>query len=445
MLCPFSTQAQVSVSLSPVPKLQFLSNSGQPLASGCVFFYQGGTSTPQAAYTDSTGTVPLPNPLVLDAGGFSSPNGIWLANQAYKIKVVSAGGVNCATGTTQYTIDNISSALGLLNLVNTWTASNTFQQPVIITPNSNQLVLGAGGNQTTINAPAPAGNITINLPTVTDTLVGINATQTLSNKNFVSPTSNTWIGPLSQNFNNIAGGTGTNLISAISGAGVITATATVNGVGLIGICTLNCGVSGQATIQTVGIASCVFDGGTTSGDYIQLSSTVNGNCHDTGSVTFPTGGQVVGRSLSNQGIAGTYSMLLFGPETRSSPPALFVNLTAQAANISSTPIFTPAANGMYRFTCYTVVTQAATVSSTLPTCNLLYTDADSGVAENITVAQASSSNLLGQVGGSGSPGQDMYAFYAKSGVSISYSTSTYASSGATPMQYAIRIRVEGPF
>jgi hypothetical protein len=79
-------------------------------------------------------------------------------------------------------VDNISGVLGLLNLANTWTASNTFTQPIIDTATTNQLVFGTAGNQTTLNAPAPAGNVTINLPTTADTLVGLVATQSLTNK-----------------------------------------------------------------------------------------------------------------------------------------------------------------------------------------------------------------------------------------------------------------------
>lgn len=442
MLLPLAAQAQVSVSLAPVPHMQFLSNSALPLANGCVFTYQGGTTNPAATYVDSTGTAQNTNPIILNAGGFAD---IWLPNAAFKFKVVSAGGVNCASGVTQWTVDNISGVLGLLNLPNTFTAANTFTQPITITPNANQIVAGAPGNQTTLNFPAPGGNIVLSTPTVTDTLAGVSANQTLSNKNLVSPTANTFIGPLSQNFNNIGPGTGLNLIVSINGAGVQTAPAAVNGVGLIGICVLGCAVGGQATVQTVGIASCVFDGGTTSGDYIQLSSTVNGNCHDTGSVTFPTGGQVIGRALSNQAIAGTYSMLLFGPEVRANPPAQAVNLTAQGANIASTPIFTPAVNGFYRFSCYVVVTQVATVSSTLPACLIQYNDADTNIAESVAVTQANAGNTLGLIGNAGGQFIGLFPFFAKGGVAISYSTTSYATNGATPMQYAIRIRVEGPF
>src|SRR5207249_3103167 len=60
--------------------------------------------------------------------------------------------------------------------------------------------------------------------------------------------------------------------------------------------------------------SCVFDGATTAGDYVTISSTTAGDCHDAGA-TFPTsGGQVLGRVLSTNGAGGTYAMVLYPGE-----------------------------------------------------------------------------------------------------------------------------------
>ncbi|HLJ26551.1 MAG TPA: hypothetical protein VKY85_07560 [Candidatus Angelobacter sp.] len=108
-------RAQVQVAIAPVPKLQFLDVNGKPLAGGCVFTDAAGTTTPQATYTDSTGTSQNTNPVILDSGGRAS---IWLTSSAYKFIVSSSGGTNCATGTTQYTIDGITAPnLGSLNQV----------------------------------------------------------------------------------------------------------------------------------------------------------------------------------------------------------------------------------------------------------------------------------------------------------------------------------------
>jgi hypothetical protein len=122
----------VPVVLSPVPKLQFFDASGVPLAFGCVFSYQSGTTSPLPTYTDSTGTVQNSNPVILDSGGFagSGASGVWLsAGQAYTLKVSAAGGTNCASGATLYTIDGIGGGLTLLttNVTCSTTCSFTIQ------------------------------------------------------------------------------------------------------------------------------------------------------------------------------------------------------------------------------------------------------------------------------------------------------------------------------
>src|SRR6266567_1509151 len=51
-----------------------------------------------------------------------------------------------------------------------------------------------------------------------------------------------------------------------------------------------------------------------------------------------------------------------------------LDLTGLQANLGATPLCTlPAFTSQYQFTCYLVVTQAATTSSTLPACNISYT------------------------------------------------------------------------
>src|SRR5262249_2193195 len=76
-------------------------------------------------------------------------------------------------------------------------------------------------------------------------------------------------------------------------------------------------------------ASCVFDGATTAGDYVQISSTTGGDCHDAGSA-YPSVGQVLGRVLSTNGAGGTYAIEVFGPEIN----------PANAVTASSSPTFT---------------------------------------------------------------------------------------------------------
>lgn len=99
---------------------------------------------------------------------------------------------------------------------------------------------------------------------------------------------------------------------------VITPNTNTNGV--VGICVLGCGTTGNAYIQESGIASCVFDGATTAGDYVQISSGTNGDCTDAGS-TLPTSGQILGIVLTTNGGTGTYQMDLFPPTVLGAAPA----------------------------------------------------------------------------------------------------------------------------
>lgn len=109
-------------------------------------------------------------------------------------------------------------------------------------------------------------------------------------------------------------GTTVNKLAKLTGApstAVITSTSDTGGA--IGIVVAGAGTSGSALVQFAGTASCVFDGATTAGDYVQISSGTNGDCTDAGA-TKPTSGQLIGRVLSTNGSGGTYAMLIFPPE-----------------------------------------------------------------------------------------------------------------------------------
>lgn len=99
-----------AVNLSPVLRQRFFDTNGNPLAGGKVYSYQAGTSTPQATYTDSTGTSANTNPVILDASGEAD---IWLDQElSYKIVLDDANDVQ------QWETDGI---VGILtpNAVNT--------------------------------------------------------------------------------------------------------------------------------------------------------------------------------------------------------------------------------------------------------------------------------------------------------------------------------------
>jgi hypothetical protein len=122
------------------------------------------------------------------------------------------------------------------------------------------------------------------------------------------------------------------------------------------------------------------------------------------------------------------------------------NLTGQSASISTATLYSTGASGygLYRFSCTVTLTRAATSSSTLPQCNVLYTDQDSGTGQNLGVSQPSSSNTAGATGcgGTAGGGYCVQTLSVAANTNIQYNLTGYASSGATAMQYAVRMRLE---
>lgn len=99
--CP----AQTPVAISPLPQLQFFDQNGVPLAFGCIFTYQSGTTTPLTTYTEYTGTYQNQNPVILSPAGTAN---IWIqTGQAYRFVGKSTGGTNCSLGTLIFTVDGI--------------------------------------------------------------------------------------------------------------------------------------------------------------------------------------------------------------------------------------------------------------------------------------------------------------------------------------------------
>ena len=91
----------MSVNLSSVfgAGAQLFTDQGVVLAGGLLYTYQAGTTTPQATFTDSTGTVQNSNPVVLTSSG-RVPYEIWLTSgELYKFVLKSSAGVSIANGT----------------------------------------------------------------------------------------------------------------------------------------------------------------------------------------------------------------------------------------------------------------------------------------------------------------------------------------------------------
>jgi hypothetical protein len=103
-----------SQTISPFQGLgtaQFFDNNGNLLTSGVLYSYQAGTSTQQATFTDSTGTVVNANPLPFGSGARVS---IWLtAGAYYKFVLCSQNdGAFCAPSDVLFQVDQVPGSPG---------------------------------------------------------------------------------------------------------------------------------------------------------------------------------------------------------------------------------------------------------------------------------------------------------------------------------------------
>jgi hypothetical protein len=94
----------MAVFLSPVggAAAQFFTNSGVVLTGGKLYTYAAGTTTPQTAYTSSSGVTAHTNPIILDSAGRVPGGEVWLTAPPYKFVL------NTSTDVLIATYDNIS-------------------------------------------------------------------------------------------------------------------------------------------------------------------------------------------------------------------------------------------------------------------------------------------------------------------------------------------------
>lgn len=181
-----------TANLPPVLVYKFTDANGDPLAGGKVYFYQAGTTTPQAAYSDSTGTTPLANPLTLDANGAAS---FWLkAGLVYKINVTSATGVHQANWPIDNVLadpgaDSFNAAMAALGFINLTGADGTgaTDSTAAFTAAINALPAFGG----TIYVPAPSVcykmNLVITKSGVNLIFGGTSSSSTAPTGNYIAP------------------------------------------------------------------------------------------------------------------------------------------------------------------------------------------------------------------------------------------------------------------
>lgn len=352
-----------------IGNVQFLDNNGSPLTSGVLYSFQAGTSTQQATYTDSTGTVPNTNPIAFGSGARVS---IWLtAGAFYKFVLCSQNdGAFCAPGDVLFSVDQVPGSggsssgggapfisnsanpatTGILRLAsgdticwrNTANSAN-----LCIRKDATDVLSWDGG---TIKFPeTTCSNAALNFDYLcADSTahrwkvsnnngaqvqlvvsgVDINTSDQVTQLHFGSSAAPLgalpgtsqylqWNGSqligndptITQYANDATTGT-TNHKLATLVPGTANAVVAPSGTkaGVIGIVINGAGTSGTAGVQLWGNQFCVFDGSTTIGDYFTASSTVTGDCHDIG--TSPGG---LGKILTTNGGAGTQAIVVLLP------------------------------------------------------------------------------------------------------------------------------------
>lgn len=143
--------------LLPNVQQQFFDNNGNPLASGKIYTYNSGTTTPKATYTDTGAGTPNANPVILDANGRAA---IWLSG-AYKIEIRTSADVVLRT------VDAVQDYLSLIEAAQT--VASDAASTVQVTASDGTfgrldtklaVTSGQGISKTTLN---PAGDEKISL------------------------------------------------------------------------------------------------------------------------------------------------------------------------------------------------------------------------------------------------------------------------------------------
>ena len=367
--------AQTPVILAPIPQFVSYTQAGKPNAFGCVFSYASGTSTPINTWTDSTGVTLNPNPVILSGGGTANiwlasgtsytlkvksigGSNCFSGSTLYTVNGIGGGSsvlttvipssssptFNVISQIQLFTMTLTSNTAALpLNVVGivppglitfqftqdsggghtfTWPANMVGGAPVGL--NANQVTTQSFiWNGTTAIATGPA--VTGDGPSISE---GDTTTGAITASGNVAVTGNiTATGSISSSeqgteiFARNEGVTGTtlNYLAVLTGStssAIIAPLSAANGSiwtsGVVGVVVGGAGITGQATIQQSGLASCVFDAGTTAGDFVFPSYTTAGQCSDEAfsSVLSSVNG-AVGIVLTTNGSAGTYAVDFF--------------------------------------------------------------------------------------------------------------------------------------
>ena len=164
----------MSVNLSPIGNgINFLTNTGLPLAGGLLYTYQAGSSTPLTTYTTINGTIANTNPIVLGTDG-RLPSELWLTyGYFYKFVLQDANSNLIASYDNIYgilgTVPTSSSSSLPSGCIVLWSGSTgSVPSGFYLCNGSNgtpdlrdRFIVGAGGNYTVAQTGGSADAIVV--------------------------------------------------------------------------------------------------------------------------------------------------------------------------------------------------------------------------------------------------------------------------------------------
>jgi hypothetical protein len=185
-------------------------------------------------------------------------------------------------------------------------STSAAQQAIATSAGSAALALGGAVTAPSLTSGAPTGSASTGDVNISGTFM-VNGTPISTSSGAVTLNTSSLIETL---VNEGATGTAAGKLVVYTTGATVKKAATTDTSSVIGICVsgvtgTSCGTTGNASVAISGQASCVFDGATTAGDFVIVSTTTAGDCHDAGS-TVPTAVAVFGQVLSTNGGGGTY-------------------------------------------------------------------------------------------------------------------------------------------
>lgn len=158
LIC-FSNIFVNAAELLPVVRQRFFDANGKPLASGKLYSYSAGTTTPKATYTDRTASVSNPNPVILDGNGEAN---IWINTGYFKFVLKNS------TGSTIWTVDQVA-------LPNSAALASAFWRDVVyISSTDSPFTITSAYNGNLISVDTTAGAVIINMPEIATQILPFN-------------------------------------------------------------------------------------------------------------------------------------------------------------------------------------------------------------------------------------------------------------------------------